>query len=221
MKNANWFVVTLSHKKRWLEDNPGLAKTRINVVNSNTFRKLVSDGVGTLNQGKRRFKRVLITGDDAPQAFDKKYEAYRYVLERLELLKKNGRSVEFEDEVGSQVYIIELNEMARSYRKMKKHNSSKLLENSSTCLYVGLTTKETPEQRYDQHRQSRDVDESTTWGREYFLTPFDRAYRRDLLLQYEEETGLKLFDLKNSEAHVREFEVTEWLRQSGYAAYSA
>jgi hypothetical protein len=83
---------------------------------------------------------------------------------------------------------------------------------------VGKTSK-TPEQRYLAHTIPGEKS-STVWGRDFFLRPFEKAYRRDLLDRYE-AADFTFENMKDSEACAAEVHLSEWLRGQGYAVHFA
>ena len=67
-----FYVITLSYKRRFLEKNPDLGKTRMTIVGKGKFDKVQRNGVSCLKNGSK-FKRLLTTGEDAPVSFKYKY----------------------------------------------------------------------------------------------------------------------------------------------------
>lgn len=107
---------------------------------------------------------------------------------------------------------------ALAEKRMKRENDAKLLE-ASECYYVGLTEKQDVSQRYFEHLKPKGTPKSTDWGREYFLRPFEKAYRKNLLEEFEMQSGLTTQNLISSVAHIREADVAKWLRAMGLPAY--
>ena len=210
-------VITLSYNRSFIERNPGTAKTRMKIVSKAKAQSIQKEGTSVLRGGKK-YKRMLVTGADAPKYFEFKYEAYQHVLERARQEQDKGRTIEFDDSGSHQIYIMEMDVGALDEDRMKAQNDATLLR-GERCFYVGLTEKEDPEVRYIEHRKPKGTSKSTDWGREYFLEPFEEAYRLDLLAQYTKDEGKATTQLIASEAHFRERDVAFWLRQQGHAAY--
>lgn len=212
-----FYVITLSYKRRFLVRHPELGKTRMMIVGKRKFDKVKTEGMSCLKGGSK-FKRLLISGDDAPVSFKYKYEAYEHALGRHLSEQKKGRAIEFDDAGNHQIYIMQMHTGALAEKRMKRENDAKLLE-ASECFYVGLTEKQDVAQRYLEHLKPKGTPKSTDWGREYFLRPFEKAYRRDLLEEFEMQTDLTTSDLISSAAHIREADVAKWLRAMGLPAY--
>ena len=212
-----FYVITLSYKRRFLERNPDLGKTRMTIVGKAKFDKIQRNGVSCLKNGSK-FKRLLTAGEDSPVSFQYKYQAYEHALGRQKSEQERGRTVEFDDSGSHQIYIMQMRTDALAEKRMKRENDDKLLA-ASECFYVGLTEKQDVSQRYFEHLKPKGTPKSSDWGREYFLRPFEKAYRRDLLEEFEMQTGLTTTNLISSAAHIREAEVAKWLRSRGLAAY--
>ena len=88
---------------------------------------------------------------------------------------------------------------------------------SSTCVYVGLTSQEISD-RYVQHRSATHR-ASTRWGKNFFVEPFDAAFRCDLVGAFA-KAGNKVEGLNKYEALEGELELRCWLQRQGIAAYS-
>jgi len=212
-----FYVITLSYKSRFLERNPDLGKTRMTIVGKAKFDKIQRNGVSCLKNGSK-FKRLLTTGEDAPVCFEYKYQAYEHALGRQKSEQQRGRTIEFDDSGSHQIYIMQMRTDALAEKRMKRENDAKLLE-ASECFYVGLTERQDVAQRYLEHLQPKGTPKSSDWGREYFLRPFEKAYRKDLLEEFEIQTGLTTSHLISSAAHIREADVAKWLRSKGLPAY--
>ena len=212
-----FYVITVSYKRRFLEKHPDLGKTRMTIVGKGKFDKVERHGVSCLKNGSK-FKRLLTTGEDAPVSFKYKYEAYEHALRRQKSEQQKGRTIEFDDSGSYQIYIMQMRTDALAEKRMKRENDANLLE-ARECFYVGLTEKQDVSQRYLEHLKPKGTPKSTPWGREYFLRPFEKAYRKDLLEKFEIQTGLTTSDLISSAAHIREADVAKWLRSRGLPSY--
>ena len=130
-----------------------------------------------------------------------------------------GSEMCIRDSSGShQIYIMQMHTDALAEKRLNRENDDKLLD-ASQCFYVGLTEKQDVSQRYHEHLKPKGTPLSSDWGREYFLRPFEKAYRKDLLEEFEMQTGLTTSDLISSAAHLREADVAKWLRSRGLPAY--
>lgn len=212
-----FYVITLSYKRRFHERHPELGKTRMMIVGKGKFNKVKKDGMSCLKGGSK-FKRLLTSGEDAPVSFKYKYEAYKHALGRQKSERQKGRTIEFDGSGSYQIYIMQMSTDALAEKRMKTENDSELLQ-ADICFYVGLTDKKDVAERYREHLKPKGIPKSSDWGREYFLRPFEKAYRKDLLKEFEMQTGLTTSDLISSAAHIREADVAKWLRSRGFPAY--
>ena len=212
-----FYVITLSYKRRFLERNPDLGKTRMIIVGKGKFNKVNREGMSCLTGGGK-FKRLLTSGEDAPVAFKYKYEAYEHVLGRQKVEQQRGRTIDFHDSGNHQIYIMQMQTDALAEKGMKRENDTELLK-ANECFYVGLTEKNNVAERYREHLKPKGTPKSSDWGRRFFLRPVEKAYRRDLLEEFEMQTGLTTSNLISSAAHIREADVAEWLRARGLPAY--
>lgn len=212
-----FYVITLSYKRRYLESHPDHGKTRMMIVGKSKYDKVKREGVSCLKRGSK-FKRLLSTGKDAPVSFKYKYEAYEHALDRLQFEQKKGRTIEFDDSGSYQIYIMQMQTGALAEKRMKTENDFELLQ-ADMCFYVGLTDKKDVAERYHEHLKPKGTPKSSDWGREYFLKPFVEAYRKDLLEEFQMQSGLTTQNLISSAAHIREADVAKWLRSRGWPAY--
>ncbi|MCP4773707.1 MAG: hypothetical protein GY880_05680, partial [Planctomycetaceae bacterium] len=83
--------------------------------------------------------------------------------------------------------------------------------------YVGLTSQKIDE-RYDQHR-SANHPAKTIWGKKFFLEPFAKAFRGDLVEAFADAEN-DLDNLTKYQALRGELELRCWLQGRGTAAYS-
>lgn len=210
-------VITLTYKDSYIERNPGSPRRRIKLVRKSKAEEALQSRQDAKRVFGRKYRRILQSGDDAPQFFEQHHEAYRHILGRIQNAEAWGGSLAFDDPGGHQVYIIELSHAVRDFKTMVKANADELIEAADTFCYVGQTSCAADE-RYEQHRDPED-EKNSDWGLEYFNAPFEEAYRADLLDAFTAATGQATQGLKKSEAHIVEADVAFWLRERGIAAY--
>ena len=217
---ANYYVAIFSLKKRWLRRHPNAAKLRIRIITKSQKEKFEAGATprDIFSKGGKKFKRWVETDGlrPAPTMGEAWKEAYAWKGE----LKKNRRTADLKDQGGHRIYAFEMTSSVWNVPSFKKANYA--LDDKyrdRPCFYVGMTSK-TAKERYKTH-QDKNHPASTRWAGKHFLDPYKNAYQKELLISYSEETGKKWKNLKESEAHWGELELTQWLRKHGYPAYSA
>lgn len=210
-------VIIVSYTNRHLEKNPGEPRCRLKVLKEKRARRAMLGQKACKDEFGKKFKRVLQSGGDEPRFFDRSYEAYCYVQKKLETEASLGREISFEDPLGSSVYIMQMTPLVKDYKPFIDANGQSLVHQAESCCYVGLTSDPVVE-RYQEHTDPNDR-KRTNWGLDFFVRPFDKAYRVDLLEKFRLESGFETEGLTNMEAHIIEGELTFWLRGKGIAAY--
>ena len=210
-------VIIVSYTKRHLKKNPGEPRCRLKVLKEKKARCAMEGQEECKEVFGRKYKRVLQSGGDEPRFFDRSYEAYRYVREKLETEASEGREISFADTRGNSVYIMQMHPLVKENETFIEANGQRLLDQVVDCCYVGLTSGPVSE-RYEEHTDPNDRNNSD-WGLDFFVRPFEEAYRVDLLEKFRLESGLKTEGLSNMEAHILEGELAFWLQKQGIAAY--
>jgi hypothetical protein len=210
-------VIIVSYTNRHLEKNPGKPRCRLKVMGEKKARRAMQGQKACKHEFGGKYRRVLQSGGDEPRFFDRSYEAYRYVREKLEAEASVGREISFGDPVGNSVYIMQMHPLVKENETFIEANGQRLVDQAVDCCYVGLTSDLVSE-RYEEHTDPNDRNKSD-WGLDFFVRPFEEAYRVDLLEKFRLESGLKTECLSNMEAHILEGELAFWLRKQGIAAY--
>ena len=161
-----------------------------------------------------------------PAYFQSKADAYAAAYDAKECLGKNGFTVSLYGEYGNtpvyRVYLFRMKNEVWHRRKFKKANSLLIESGIDTAktpaYYVGQTKKEINE-RYNEHIGVVEVRKSA-WG-EYFYKPFEEAYTEELLTEFSRETLQETEGLHYGESIIIERDLTLWLREKGFGAYSA
>lgn len=173
----------------------------------------------------RRYQWIYTKVD--PQFFDDLGEAYKAAYVKVNALgKKRKKAKVLGDSKNSDcsVYCIKLKSNVWGYNIFKKANKeiSKRKKEQVTLIdayYVGQTSN-TIEERYKEHRDPRHKN-STTWGKKYFLNPFEEAINFELLQKFEKETGLSATGLLHGKSVIIEHQFAKWAREKGLGAYCA
>ena len=210
-------VIIVSYTSRYLEKHPGEPRCRLKVLKEKKARRAMQGQQACKDEFGKRFKRVLQSGDDEPRFFDRSYEAYCYVREKLKAEASLGREISFTNPEGNSVYVMQMHPLVKENETFIEANGQRLVDQAADCCYVGLTSDPVFE-RYLEHTDPEDR-KNTDWGLDFFVRPFTEAYRVDLLEKFRVHTGLKTEGLSNMEAHIREGELAFWLRKQGIAAY--
>lgn len=210
-------VIIVSYTSRYLEKNPGQPRCRLKVLGERKARRAMQGQSACKKEFNKKFKRVLQSGGDEPRFFDRSYEAYLYVREKLKAEASLGREISFGDPLGSSVYIMQMYPLVKENETFIGANGQRLVDQAEDCCYVGLTSDPVFE-RYQEHIDPNER-KNTDWGLDFFVRPFEEAYRVDLLEKFRLESGFKTEGLSNMEAHIIEGELTFWLRKQGIAAY--
>lgn len=202
-------------RKKWLKRGPDRKKLRLRILSRESFEQILADKSPqpTLKGPYRRWLR-----EEGFFAFETEDQAWKVAYDWLAELRGARRSVALKDSEGHRVYVFEMQPAVWDKKRFAACNDHLDSTHHPTCLYVGKTSK-TPEERYLAHTTPGRKG-STAWGREFFIRPFEKAFRQDLLDRYEAD-GFTVEKMKESEAFAAEAHLSEWLRDNGYAAYFA
>ena len=213
---SNYVVAVFSMKARWLRANPEAARMRIRVLAASKFER-IRTATNLSEQLPRRFKRWV--EEDGTTQHQTELDAYDAAARLQTQMRDCGRATDLN--LGkniNRVYAFEMNPSVLEDRKFSKMNLDAKLRSPACCVYVGMTACAIHE-RYDQHRSTTHTSR-TKWGRDFFLSPFQRADRSDLVRQFK-EAGNPIEEMNKHEALTRELQLRCWLQTNGIAAYSA
>jgi DNA-binding protein len=208
---VNYVVAVFKMVKRKSRD-------RIRVLSKETFEKIAEGGD---IKGILRNKYDHWMEDEGIEECQTELAAWEAAIEKSKGLSKERSPFDLNrGEKNRCVYVFEMNpnviKKSSTFRKMNKNVLSKNQE--PQCVYVGETEKEISK-RFDDHR-SADHRARTKWGKTFFLPEFDDAFRKDLLVEFQ-ETGQSISGLNTYEALNRELALRKWLQdEKSIAAYS-
>ena len=209
-------VAVFSMRSRWLRRNPDAAKLRIRVLPKSKLDLILVEQ--TVEGHLPRHYRRLVQ-EEGISEFEDEIAAWDAAVVKRDDLREQRRSVELE--LGKPehcLYVFEMDNSVWSDKQFVAMNPRfQGDEVSGACVYVGKTTKKR-EERYAQHRDKTQI-ASTKWGKQYFLRPFEVAYRGDLIHAYQ-QTGEATDCLTHYAALKSEYRLRCWLQSIAIAAYS-
>ena len=174
----------------------------------------------------RQYSSVRV--DEEVRVATSQVQAFMAAYAWAEELKKEGRTAEVHgDRVDSRIYAFIMYSDVWSKGRFRDANPhiGEADRDDALCLYVGQTSKSI-EDRYHIHRSN--ARGSTTWGREFFLEDFDKAFDADVqgfITEFQNlkdwQGNLDMAHLKHGQSIIFETKFGEWLRDQGYATYFA
>jgi hypothetical protein len=204
-----------SMKKRWLERNPEAARLRIRVTSKNSFGR-IQNADSPQNVLPKKYRRWVKEDPTIPCASE--IDAWEAAIQIRDVMIADGRKVDLNfGPANHRLYVIEMDAKVAEHKAFKKMNAMIADLGSRTCVYVGLTSQEITE-RYAQHRSTTHP-ASTQWGKRFFLEPFGKAFRGDLVEAFA-DAGNDVEALNKYQALRGELELRCWLQSRAAAAYS-
>ena len=214
-QNTQYVAAVFSITKRWQRKHPEAARLRIRVIPKKSFDR-IQNGESVKTVLSKRYRRWV--SEDPMMICDSEIDAYEAAIQIRDSMIADGRKVDLQlGTPNHRLYVIEMDPKVAENKAFKKMNAEVDNLNSSTCVYVGLTSQEISD-RYVQHRAATHR-ASTKWGKGYFVEPFDAAFRGDLVDAFA-KAGNKVKGLNKHEASKGELELRCWLQDQGIAAYS-
>jgi CspA family cold shock protein len=216
-RTVKYVVAVFSRRNTWREKNPDAPHLGIRYLGKKRFAR-IADGKPEQGDLPKKF-RGLVKSDPRIEC-ETLLEAWEAAFELQKRLDSEKRKADLPDlgEPCCRVYVFEMKPTVIDDDDFAEMNLSLPTDDKGTCVYVGQTSN-SPEVRYEQHRSEIHV-ARTGWGRDYFLDPFELAYREDLLLEFQ-ETGEEFDRLNTYEALKQELALRKWLqKKKGIAAYS-
>lgn len=213
-KPNQYVVAVFSMKKRFLERNPDAARLRIRVISKKSFERIqhAESNKTVLPKKYRRWVQ-----EDPFVVCDSESDAWGVAIQIRDAMIANGRRVDLSfGPANHRLYVVEMDAKVAEQETFKKQNV--MIDNleNRTCVYVGLTSQSIQE-RYDQHR-SANHPASTQWGKKFFVEPFARGFRGDLVESFA-DAGFEVENLTKHMALLYEFALRCWLQSRGLAAY--
>jgi hypothetical protein len=231
---GSYAVFTMSIKKRFVtkqrEKDPDTPNLIIFIWEAEKFDEVIelpkNQHARSLGlKSPRKYKGVVRS--EGVEYFETKVEACIRAKDKEAFMRESGRKVAIHGDAGNPVncvYVIRLLPGVWLESKFLKQNewAQEMDEDERMeipAFYVGQTSK-TPDERFKEHVDP-DSPRKTSWGCNFFIEPFSKAYQADLLKQFEQETQKATDELSSIEAVIREYELAEWLRANNFGAYSA
>jgi len=214
MPTPKYVTAVFRHTTKWLQDHPMEKKYRIHFFSTDKFDRIASGVEDVLPERYSNWEECY-----GSYECDTELKAWKAAVSLQKKLVAQGVEVDMISSGSNrQLYIIEMSPSVINETQFAEMNAALIKDSIEIFAYVGETSQ-SPEHRYDKHR-SEQHQSKTKWGRKYFLTPFDKAYREDLLLEYQ-DTGNNVKGLNKHEALEGELALRRWLQnQKAIAAYS-
>ena len=209
-------AVVFSLKQNWLKCNPDAAGLRIRVLSKAKFDRIRN--CPNLNQLLPNQYRRWVNEEGVIEC-KTELEAWKAAIKVRDRLISQKRRVDLHfGDCTYQPYVFQMQPSVLNVKAFKRMNPNLPEDGRAICVYVGMTSKPIVE-RYHQHRSS-DHPANTKWERKFFITPFDDAWRSDLVQDYRMKTKQQTDGLDKFAALSGELSLRQWLQQLGIAAYS-
>ena len=214
-QDAKSVAAVFSMTKRWLRKHPNAARLRVRVISKKSFDRIIG-GESVKTVLANRYRRWV--REDPTAICDSEIEAWRSAVLIHATMIADGRRVDINlGPSNHRLYVIEMDVAAAKRKAFREMNKMVDDLSGSTCVYVGLTSREVRE-RYAQHKSATHRARSR-WGKCFFLEPFDVAFRGDLVDAFA-NAGNRVQGLNKYEALKGEHDLRCWLQSQGIGAYS-
>ena len=214
-QNTQYVAAVFSITKRFQRKHSEAARLRIRVISKKSFDR-IQNGESVKTVLSKRYRRWV--SEDPMMICDSEIDACEAAIQIHDSMIADRRRVDLHlGPANHRLYVIEMDSKVAKHRAFKEMNAEVDDLDSSTCVYVGLTSQEISD-RYVQHRSATHR-ASTRWGKNFFVEPFEAAFRGDLVDAFA-NAGNNIEGLNKYEALKGELELRCWLQRQGIAAYS-